>query len=133
GRWCLGVCEVAGASRLVAGGGSPLGTLSPARDREVPCAADSRSSSPRARVRRDARDPRRPRLEHDVPAYRCGLGSPLGARRVLDAPERPVRFEPFADGAPERGVQLRLARPRPGAPPGIVIAVGTRVDVDALD
>src|SRR5438067_13008351 len=57
----------------------------------------------------------------------------LGARGVLDAAERPVGREPLAHGAPERGVELRVARPYPGERMGLVVAVGQRVDVDAPD
>src|SRR5438067_13649415 len=55
----------------------------------------------------------------------------LGARGVLDAAERPVGREPLAHGAPERGVQLGVARPYPGGRKGVVVAFGQRVDVDA--
>src|SRR5205823_4300417 len=55
----------------------------------------------------------------------------LSARRVLDAAERPVGGEPFTHGAPERGVQLPVARAYPGERTGVVVAVGQRIDVDA--
>src|SRR2546423_360971 len=57
----------------------------------------------------------------------------LGARRVLDAAERPVGSEPLTHGTPERGVELRVARAYPGECTGVVVAVGPRVDVDAPD
>src|SRR6266540_433911 len=57
----------------------------------------------------------------------------LGARRVLDAAERPVGSEPLTHGTPERGIELRVARPYPGECTGVVVAVGQRVDVDAPD
>src|SRR5580765_6308765 len=57
----------------------------------------------------------------------------LGARCVFDAAEGPVGREPLTDRAPERGVELRVARPYPGERTGVVVAVGQRVDVHAPD
>src|SRR5689334_14824833 len=60
----------------------------------------------------------------NVPPTR-NRAAPLGAlRRVLDAAERPVGGEPFTHGAPERGVQLPMARPHPGERTGVVVRAG---------